>query len=181
MGVSALNIPEDTLARDERFRLLRISEELRVIAEQFRNAAPVGADDGPAALPATRPRGVARDTRVIATLARTLYAARRMRAKLFGEPDLFAEPAWDILLDLYTAHCEGKLLPVTSACIGASVPVTTALRWLNILENKGLILRENDPNDARRTYVRISPLGMARMERVLAEFDQMLRLSGRGL
>ena len=118
MGAGSLELHEDSLARDDRFKLLRISEELRLIAEQFSDGACAS---GCAAAPETppRPRAKSRDTRVLGTLARTLYAARRMRAKLFGDADLFAEPAWDILLDLYTAHCEGKLLPVTSACIGA--------------------------------------------------------------
>ena len=54
-------------------------------------------------------------------------------------------------------------MPVTSACIGAAVPTTTALRWLALLEERGLIVREADPTDARRIFVRLSADAYARM------------------
>jgi predicted transcriptional regulator len=97
-----------------------------------------------------------------------LYDDRRRRAKLFG-PNLFGEPAWDILLDLFIASETGKKISVTSACIGAAVPLTTALRWLSMLEARGLILRENDEKDARRSNVRLSDLGRELMEQYLSE------------
>jgi DNA-binding MarR family transcriptional regulator len=52
---------------------------------------------------------------------------------------------------------------VTSACIGSAVPATTALRWISILERQGLLMREADPGDARRVYVRLSPRGYEAM------------------
>jgi len=54
------------------------------------------------------------------------------------------------------AALEGKRVPVTSACIGAAVPTTTALRWIAMLEEKGLIARENDSSDARRVFVKLA-------------------------
>lgn len=95
--------------------------------------------------------------------ARRLYSDRRSRASLFGDEALFGEPAWDVLLDLFIAAKENKRVPVTSACIGAAVPVTTALRWLALMEERGLILREADPTDARRVFVRLSADAYARM------------------
>lgn len=112
----------------------------------------------------------ARDSRQLANLARNIYSARRKRGRAFGHEGLFGEPAWDMLLDLYVAEAEGTRLPVTSACIGAAVPTTTALRWLNILESHQLIARKADPYDARRTYVRISSQGRRMVEEVLAQF-----------
>ena len=47
---------------------------------------------------------------------------------MFGE-GLFADPAWDIMLDLFAARIEGKDITVSSAGIAACVPPTTALRW----------------------------------------------------
>lgn len=88
--------------------------------------------------------------------ARRIYRNRRARGGIFGDETLFGEPAWDILLDLFIAAKELKRVPVTSACIGAAVPTTTALRWLSVLEERGLIVREADPNDARRVFVRLS-------------------------
>lgn len=104
-----------------------------------------------------------------ATRAIDLYGNRRRRVKLFG-PDLFGEPAWDILLDLFIATETGKQISVTSACIGAAVPLTTALRWLSMLEARRLIVRENDNKDARRSYVRLSELGRELMDQYLSDF-----------
>jgi hypothetical protein len=103
-----------------------------------------------------------------AALALELYESRRRRVKLFGA-DLFGEPAWDILLDLFMATATGKRISVSSACIGAAVPSTTALRWLAVLEARHLIVRENDDSDARRSHVRLSEVAQKLMEQYLGE------------
>jgi hypothetical protein len=54
-------------------------------------------------------------------------------------------------------------VPTTSACIGANVPPTTALRWLRILEARGLVEREDDGRDGRRTFVCLTARGQAAM------------------
>ncbi|WP_421839146.1 winged helix DNA-binding protein [Novosphingobium sp.] len=95
--------------------------------------------------------------------ARETYAIRRRRDRHLPG-DLFGEPTWDILLDLYVATREGRPVPTTSACIGANVPPTTALRWLRILEARGLVEREDDGRDGRRTFVRLSARGLAAMD-----------------
>lgn len=105
----------------------------------------------------------AKDSPAWAEVARSSYRERRRRGEVFSDPTLFGEPAWDIMLDLFIAAKERKRLPVTSACIGAAVPVTTALRWLTVLEDKGLIIRENDAADARRVFVRLSTDGYEKM------------------
>ncbi len=97
-------------------------------------------------------------------LARARYEARRKREAVFGNQELFGEPAWDILLDLYIAHAEGKSVSVSSACIGSASPPTTGLRWLGVLQEAGLVEREHDPRDQRRVLVRLSTKGVDRME-----------------
>lgn len=99
--------------------------------------------------------------------ARHIYAERRRRHK-FLPADLFGEPTWDILLDLYIASREDRRVPTTSSCIGAHVPPTTALRWLRILESRGLVEREDDGRDGRRTFVRLTGSGLKAMDDCLA-------------
>ncbi len=65
--------------------------------------------------------------------AKEYYRKRRLRERMFGNPDLFADPAWDILIDLFIASEEGRKISVSSACIASAVPTTTALRWIKIL------------------------------------------------
>ena len=89
--------------------------------------------------------------------AKQLYWRRRRRARHFvGLECMFGEAGWDILLDLFIARNEGRNVSVSSACIAADVPPTTALRWIAILEDRCAILKEPDPGDRRRTYLRIS-------------------------
>ncbi len=106
-----------------------------------------------------------RSERRYLALARQAYALRRKRAGIFGNPELFGEPAWDILLDLYIAHGESKPVSVSSACIGSAAPATTGLRWLGVLADEGLVVRENDPEDHRRVLVRLTRKGITAMER----------------
>ena len=61
-----------------------------------------------------------------------MIRARRLRARYFPE-DLFADPAWDMLLDLLQAEIAQLRVPVSSLCIAAAVPATTALRWLKTM------------------------------------------------
>lgn len=82
--------------------------------------------------------------------------ARRARARFFPD-DLFADPAWDILLDLFAAELTQRRVCVSSACIAAAVPATTAIRWISRLVNDGLLVRHNDPFDGRRVFVELAP------------------------
>ncbi|WP_371815547.1 MarR family transcriptional regulator [Erythrobacter sp. JK5] len=101
-------------------------------------------------------------------IARRTYAVRRQRAAIFGSSELFGEPAWDILLDLFIAQAEGKTVSVSSACIGSAAPPTTGLRWLGVLADQGLVLREQDADDQRRVLVRLTERGIAAMEQYFA-------------
>lgn len=86
----------------------------------------------------------------------SIIRARRMRAHFFEE-DLFADPAWDMMLDLLQAEIAQLRVPVSSLCIAAAVPATTALRWLKTLVQEGLFVRRADPHDGRRVFVELAP------------------------
>lgn len=94
--------------------------------------------------------------------------ARQARAELFPQ-ELFSDPGWDILLDLFEARLAHRRLAVSSVCVGAGVPTTTVFRWLRLLEQKELIVRTADPDDARRVFVELSPQGDYALRRWFAE------------
>jgi len=97
-----------------------------------------------------------------------IYRSRRRRDAAFGEDaDLFGEPAWDILLDLLDADAHGRRISVTSASLASSVPATTGLRMIAILEERGLVARTDDPLDRRRSHVSLTGKGRAVMQAAL--------------
>jgi DNA-binding MarR family transcriptional regulator len=93
---------------------------------------------------------------------RKLIKLRRNRDRFF-KSDLFADPAWDMLLELYASHLGQQRISVTSLCISAAVPATTALRWVANLEENRLIVRRPDPTDGRRFFVELSFAGLEAM------------------
>lgn len=98
---------------------------------------------------------------------RQIIAGRQARAKFF-DPALFGDPAWDMLLDLTAAHGEGVQVSVTSLCIAAGVPATTALRWLTQMVETGIFIRVPDPADRRRAFIALSDKAIAAMSAYFA-------------
>lgn len=103
--------------------------------------------------------------------ARALIRHRRRRAE-FLPAALFAEPAWDMLLDLYAAHHEGKQVAVSSLCIAANVPSTTALRSIDAMARAGCLVRRRDPDDARRIFIALSETARAGLDAYFGEVHQ---------
>ena len=64
-------------------------------------------------------------------------------------------------------------VPVSSLCIAASVPATTALRWLKTMVTEGLFLRRADPHDGRRVFVELAPDTRTALRQYFAEIDQV--------
>jgi DNA-binding transcriptional ArsR family regulator len=88
-------------------------------------------------------------------LLRQLIRQRDRRRRYF-KGDYFADPAWDMLLDLAAARAENKKVSVTSLCIASGVPQTTALRWISDLIDAGLLERMDDTLDRRRRFIAIT-------------------------
>ena len=108
---------------------------------------------------------------VSAETIRSVIRARRLRARYFHE-ELFADPAWDMLLDLLQAEISHLRTPVSSLCIAAAVPATTALRWLKTMVSQGLFVRRADPHDGRRVFVELAPDASRALRRYFAELGQ---------
>ena len=95
---------------------------------------------------------------------RQVQKARKVRATFFGE-DMFADPAWDMLLELYACQLSQQRVSISGASAAAGVPPTTALRWITVLEQKNFITRENDPLDGRRVWISLTSHGAFLMRR----------------
>ena len=95
---------------------------------------------------------------------RSAIASRKSRADFFSGA-LFADPAWDMLLELFQAELEQTRVSTSKLCAAAAVPYTTALRWLNTLTDDGLLVRRDDPIDKRRVFIELAPASSEAMRR----------------
>lgn len=109
-------------------------------------------------------------------LVRRIIANRQKRIRFF-DANLFADPAWDMLLDLTAARCEGHQVSVTSLCIAAGVPATTALRWITQMVDTGVFQRVADPADKRRAFIALSENAAAGMAGYFACVEEPLVLA----
>ncbi|QGN54242.1 hypothetical protein [Novosphingobium sp. Gsoil 351] len=116
------------------------------------------------------------DPVLLGRLAESMLRARRLRDTHF-DPDLFADPAWDMLLDFYVQRAAGRRVDVKGACMAAHVPETTALRWINLLVSRNLIVREVDDSDRRRTFLGLTREGERTITRYLIAASRHVRQS----
>jgi hypothetical protein len=92
--------------------------------------------------------------------AKGLYRARQRRNAIFaGFEHLFGEPAWDMLLELYIAWLDGRVIGVTHATVASGATPTTGLRYMALLERAGLLARWADPDDRRCTLLLLTDRG----------------------
>jgi len=104
-------------------------------------------------------------------LVRRIIQQRQLRARFF-DGDLFADPAWDMLLDLTAARVEHVRVSVTSLCIASGVPPTTALRWITQMNDAGLFERVEDETDRRRAFIQLTDRAVEAMARYFHELGK---------
>ncbi|MFD2782840.1 winged helix DNA-binding protein [Novosphingobium pokkalii] len=174
------------LGEEDRLTLLRLTEQVTNIAARLEQlssgnnvdaetasafrfngengeAGPTRLDDGTDRLVRT-----ARPPLPDPRLVRKIIRQRQLRARFF-EGDLFADPAWDMLLDLTAARVEHVRVSVTSLCIASGVPPTTALRWIGQMTDAGLLQRVDDETDRRRAFITLTDKAADAMARYFAE------------
>jgi hypothetical protein len=79
----------------------------------------------------------------VASLAAAILAFRRSRSKILP-PELFAEPAWDLLLELFVADAQGRRLTARQVCDRANVPPSVMSRWLKHLSQNSFVVGDGE-------------------------------------
>ena len=151
-------------------RLRQLSDEVTRIAATLAKLSagtqpPAIAEAAIHASPADAPA-------VSAEAVRGVIRARRLRADHLPA-DLFADPAWDMLLDLLQAEIVQHRVPVSSLCNAAAVPATTALRWLKTMTERGVVQRRNDPHDGRRVFIELAKSTSTALRNYFAEAGRL--------
>jgi DNA-binding MarR family transcriptional regulator len=93
---------------------------------------------------------------------RRIIRARRIREQQLG-PELFADPAWDLLLEAFAADLRHEWLTVSHLCRASRMPETTALRWIKLLEKEGW-LKEAESPDGRK-WMELTLQGSSKLRR----------------
>ena len=152
----------------------RNAERLRQLSDEVSRIAATLArlSTGPSSAPAPVEALQADLPPLSAETIRAVLRARRLRTRYFPE-ELFADPAWDMLLDLLQAEIAQLPVPVSSLCIAAAVPATTALRWLKTLVQQGVFIRRPDQRDGRRVFVELAPDASNALRRYFAEVGKV--------
>jgi DNA-binding MarR family transcriptional regulator len=94
----------------------------------------------------------------------SLLLARRARDGLLGK-DLFSDPAWDMLLELYAAKLAGRTMTLDQLALATETAPSTAARWLSALDERGLITSAGHLNEAFRP-VSLSAEGLSKLDRL---------------
>jgi hypothetical protein len=176
------------MSEDDRLALLRLSQQVEAIAHSLdRLSQPVAQPGHTGATSLSDYKRAAEAAPMVfgagspsqlpdPQMVRQVIANRQARARFF-DAELFGDPAWDMLLDLTAAHGEGAQVSVTSLCIAASVPATTALRWLTQMVESGIFVRVPDPADKRRAFIALSDRSLAAMAGYFASLRAPMTLA----
>ena len=180
------------LSDDDRLTLLLLTEQVSKLAERLEGMGD-GGENAAVRSPATAfrfdeqagstlrtPKDAGIGDRLVRStrpplpdprLVRRIIHQRQLRARFF-DGDLFADPAWDMLLDLTAARVEHGRVSVTSLCIASGVPPTTALRWISQLTDAGLLERVEDETDRRRAFIQLTDKAVDAMARYFDELGK---------
>lgn len=104
--------------------------------------------------------------------ARAILASRQLRLTHFN-PAMFGEPAWEILLILYVAESEGERQTPSKLAAATGTPLSTTIRWIDYLEKKELVARQNHPTDKRVVFISLRERAQSAMDSYLGSIEEV--------
>lgn len=107
-----------------------------------------------------------RDLAINVALARKIHRSRLRANDLIGAR-ILCDPKFEMLLEMFVNHHEGRKLCIGDLCLSANVPQTTGLRHMEKLEAHGFLKRFADPLDGRRWWVEPTPRALDGISAVL--------------
>lgn len=95
----------------------------------------------------------------------SLLIVRRARDTIFGQ-NLFSDPAWDILLELYAASMAGRGVSLAHLAAAIGAPLPTAARWIAVLTERGLVESNLESLDSPDLQIHLSADGERKMKKL---------------
>lgn len=102
---------------------------------------------------------------VLAVIAAEMLQARRVRGEVLPK-ELFSEPAWELLLELFIAATTQQRLTGRDIAIRSDTPVQVMSRWIRHLQNIDLLKGEEGGH--LDDTLELSDRALAHMKRTLS-------------
>lgn len=93
---------------------------------------------------------------------RSVLLVRRARSAILGE-NLFSDPAWDILLELYAAKLGERRTSLADLARAIEAPESTTKRWVAALEERGLVQSKIALTNSNVSWIDLSEEGADRL------------------
>jgi predicted transcriptional regulator len=87
--------------------------------------------------------------------------------------DICSDYVHEIMIHIYLAEAEGRIVSLDQLCCAADLNTSTAIRWIRVLEQRGLVQSAGDRADA----VQFTHAGLTKIERILGAMLQPLDTS----
>lgn len=116
-----------------------------------------------------RPRFEATEDHILSILI-----ARRERDAVFG-PNLFSEPSWDALLELYAARLGNRKVSLGDLSRAIDTPASTTARWVAVLEERKLVAMESDTLVSGRRWVSLTDDGASKIKQLADHWGAAFR------
>lgn len=162
-------IPDNPSFEPSMTTLLELSQKVSRIASTLANLATQS--EIAAAPIAEQPADDSVEADVHVQAVRDVILARRLRARFF-DGKLFADPVWDMLLELFHAEISKRPVLVTALCMGSAIPPATALRWVKVMTEADLIRSYPDLRDPSRIFIELSATASAAMQNYFRELGR---------
>ena len=104
--------------------------------------------------------------------AESLLRLRQLRSD-YVSSTLFAEPGWDMLLELYVIENSGSTTAASALLPHSPVAKSTKARWLDHLEELRLVRRRAHPLEPETEFVELTDEGIRELERYLRSISEL--------
>ncbi|ATW04307.1 helix-turn-helix domain-containing protein [Sphingorhabdus sp. YGSMI21] len=80
---------------------------------------------------------------------------------------LFTDSCWNMCLDIYLCGLKDQQVTVSAIAHSSGIPMTTAMRYINVMVEQGLLQKSSNPADHRMVFVAVSQKCQAKIEKLL--------------
>ncbi|QTD55469.1 helix-turn-helix domain-containing protein [Parasphingorhabdus cellanae] len=89
--------------------------------------------------------------------AETMLRWSRLKANMLNMgAGLFTDSCWNMCLDIYVCDLKDEKITVSSIAHSSGIPMTTAMRYINVMVEEGLLEKSPNPSDNRMIFISTS-------------------------